>query len=79
MWYFLIRQGNVSYEQYRALQRKAALTEVELFNDPYENWYVLSVEKEHYTAFVDQLDRQGIVYDLRSDRPLRDELLSFMR
>lgn len=79
MWYFLIRQGNVSYEQYRALQRKAALTEVELFNDPYENWYVLSVEKEHYTTFVDQLDRQGIVYDLRNDRPLRDELLNLMR
>lgn len=79
MWYFLIRQGNVSYEQYRALQRKAALTEVELFNDPYENWYVLSVEKERYSAFVDQLDRQGIVYDLRNDRPLRDELLNLMR
>jgi len=79
MWYFLIRQGSVSYEQYQALQRKAALTEVELFNDPYENWYVLSVAKEHYTAFVDQLDREGIMYDLRSDRPLRDELLDLMR
>lgn len=79
MWYFLIRQQNVSYEQYQALQRKAALTEVELFNEPYENWYVLSVEKEMYAAFVDELDREGVVYDLRSDRPTRDELLNLMR
>lgn len=79
MWYFLIRQSNVSYEQYQALQRKAALTEVELFNEPYENWYILSVAKEAYNTFVDELDRAGIVYDLRSDRPLRDDLLSLMR
>jgi len=79
MWYFLIRQSSVAYEQYQALQRTAALTEIELFNDPYENWYVVSVEKEQYTAFVDQLDREGIRYDLRSDRPLRDELLDLMR
>lgn len=79
MWYFLIRQTDVVYEQYQLLQRKATLAEVELFNDPYHNWYVLSVDKADYTAFMDELDRDGIVYDLRSDRPTRDDLLAIMR
>lgn len=74
MWYFLIKQSALETAQYQALQKRAALTEVELFNEPYENWYVFGVEKESYTAFMDYLDRQGILYDLAADRPTRAEM-----
>ena len=79
MWYFLIQQQAIDTEQYRALQKQVSLTEVELFNEPYQNWYVLSVEKNKYKAFIDHLDREGIGYDLHTDRPTRDELLDAMR
>ncbi|MBC7570255.1 MAG: hypothetical protein H7319_11030 [Spirosoma sp.] len=79
MWYFLIDQQIVDTAQYRALQRQAALTEVELFNEPYQNWYVFSVEKDNYKAFIDHLDLSGLTYDLRPARPTRDELLDTMR
>lgn len=79
MWYFLVRQPDISYEQYQALQRKALLTEVELFNDPYHNWYIFSTGKADYVQFMSELDRDGIVYDLYSDRPSRDDLLAKMR
>lgn len=78
MWYFLIKQNTVDTAQYRTLQKKASLTEVELFNEPYENWYVFAVEKDQHHAFVDQLDREGIAYDLTADRPSRDGLLAGM-
>ncbi|QJW91414.1 hypothetical protein HNV11_19540 [Spirosoma taeanense] len=79
MWYFLIKQNVLETAQYRSLQKRSSLTEVELFNEPYESWYVFSVEKGSYTAFVDYLDREGITYDLTADRPTRNELLENMR
>jgi hypothetical protein len=79
MWYFLVRQLDIPYEQYQALQRKATLTEVELFNDPYHNWYIFSTEKADYIRFMNGLDRDGIAYELYNDRPSRDDLLAKMR
>ncbi len=79
MWYFLIRHDSIDTAQYQNLQKRAALTEVELFNEPYNNWYVFSVERQHYATFIDHLDREGIRYDLATDRPSRDELLTTMR
>jgi len=79
MWYFLIKQAALDRAHYQALQKRAVLTEVELFNEPYENWYIFSVEKEAYTAFMDHLDRDGISYDLTADRPTREEMLDSMR
>lgn len=74
MWYFLIRQNSIEINQYQLLQKKATLTEVEIFNEPYENWYVFSVEKADYSTFVDLLDREGINYDVASNRPDRSEI-----
>ena len=79
MWYFLIQQNTIENSQYQSLQKKAGLTEVELFNEPYQNWYVFSVEKSTYQAFMDHLDREGIVYELTTDRPTHDEMLGRMR
>ncbi|QHV95169.1 hypothetical protein [Spirosoma endbachense] len=79
MWYFLIKQADLEPRQYRALLKKASLTEVELFNEPYENWYIFSVEKGSYPAFMNYLDLEGISYDLNADRPTRDEMLAGMR
>ncbi|AKD54082.1 hypothetical protein [Spirosoma radiotolerans] len=79
MWYFLIKQAMLDRAHYEALQKRASLTEVELFNEPYENWYVFSVEKDAYTPFMDYLDRAGIAYDLMADRPTREEMLEGMR
>ena len=79
MWYFLIKQNTLDRNQYQALQKRASLTEVELFNEPYESWHVFSVEKDGYTAFMDYLDRDGIGYDLATERPTRDEMLATMR
>ncbi len=79
MWYFLIKQNALEMAQYQALQKQASLTEVELFNEPYDNWYVFTVAKEAHHTFVDHLDREGIAYDLTADRPTRDEMLANMR
>lgn len=79
MWYFLIKQTILDRAQYQALQKRSSLTEVELFNEPYENWYVFSVEKDAYTSFMNYLDRDGISYDLTADRPTREEMLERMR
>lgn len=79
MWYFLIKQATLDMAQHRELQRQASGTEVELFNEPYGNWCVFSVEKDGYLAFVDHLDRAGIAYDLTTNRPTRDEMLAGMR
>lgn len=78
MWYFLIKQNTLETNQYQSLQKKAALTEVELFNEPYENWTVFAVEKDHYQAFMNHLDSEGIIYDLTANRPTRDDLLDRM-
>ena len=79
MWYFLIKQTTLQAAQYQNLQKRASLTEVELFNEPYENWFVFAVEKDDYSAFMDYLDYEGIAYDLAADRPTRGELLDGMR
>ena len=79
MWYFLIKQAILDRAQYQALQKRASLTEVELFNEPYENWYVFSVERDVYTSFMDYLDRNGISYNLTADRHTREEMLERMR
>lgn len=79
MWHFLIRQDALDTAHYQQLQQRATLTEVELFNEPYVNWYVFSVPKEEYTPFMEHLDRAGISYDLTTDRPTRDELLAGMQ
>ena len=79
MWYFLIKQATLETKQYQALQKKASLTEVELFNEPYENWYVFTVEKDRHREFMDYLDLEGISYDLNADRLTREEMLAGMR
>lgn len=76
MWYFLIKQNTLTRPQYQALQKQASLTEVQLFSEPHENWYIFSVEKESYTPFMDYLDRDGIGYELVTDRPTRNELMA---
>ena len=78
MWYFLIKQRTLENSPFQALQKQALVTEIEHFGEPYENWYVFSVEKENYQAFVDYLDSDGIVYSLVSSRPTRAELLAEM-
>ena len=72
MWYFIIRQEDLTQGQYEKLQKKAALTEVEVFNEPYPNLCLFSAET--YAAFVDELDREGIPYEVASERPEREEL-----
>ncbi|UFH55955.1 hypothetical protein [Spirosoma sp. KNUC1025] len=79
MWYFIIQQNTLERTQYQAIQKRAVLTEVELFNEPYENWYVFSVEKEDYQSFMNYLDREGISYELVASRPTRSEMLDKMR
>lgn len=76
MWYFLIKQSLLDRAQYQSLQKQASLTEVELFNEPHENWHIFAVEKDAYSDFVDHLDRAGIGYDLTADRPTRSEMLA---
>ncbi|MVM35843.1 hypothetical protein GO755_37855 [Spirosoma sp. HMF4905] len=79
MWYFLIKQNDLEIKQYQDLQKRALLTEVERFNEPYESWYVFTVEKEDYPVFMDDLDREGIAYELAIGRPTRAEMLASMK
>ena len=79
MWYFLIKQSSLERSQYQELQKRASLTEVERFNEPYENWNVFTVEKDSYSVFMDYLDREGIVYELTPDRPTRADMLAGMK
>ncbi|GAB2600126.1 hypothetical protein [Spirosoma areae] len=79
MWYILINQNLLDIAQYRDLQQRASLTEVELFSEPYQNWCVFAVEKDDYANFMDVLDREGIVYTLTPDRPTRAEILADMQ
>lgn len=79
MWYFTIRQHNLSTNQYRLLQQKAKVTEVEIFNEPYENIRLFEVEREHYQQFVDTLDLEGLNYEVVNRRPTRQELIDNMR
>ncbi|GAB3336834.1 hypothetical protein GCM10027299_47230 [Larkinella ripae] len=77
MWYFTIRQDDLSNEQYQLLQQKANLTEVEIFNEPYDNLCLFEVEQ--YRAFVDTLDLEGLDYRVVNERPTRQDLLESMR
>lgn len=79
MWYFTIRQNEISTNQYRLLQQQAKVTEVEIFNEPYENLCLFEIEREQYQQFVDTLDLEGINYEVVSSRPTRQELIDRMR
>lgn len=73
MWYFILKQDDLKPEPYRALQKRAALTDVEPFNEPYQNLCLFTVED--YASFVDALDLEGLRYEVVSHRPTREELL----
>ena len=77
MWYFILKQDDLKPDQYRALQQKAAQTDVELFNEPYANLCLFTVED--YSTFVDALDLAGLAYDVQSQPPSRDQLLEQQR
>ncbi|MDB5242696.1 MAG: hypothetical protein JWP57_3321 [Spirosoma sp.] len=79
MWYFLIKQALLDMAQHRDLQRRAAITEIEIFNEPYGNWYIYGVERQSYPEFMDHLDSAGITYELIAERPSREEMLMRMR
>ncbi|RCR70848.1 hypothetical protein [Larkinella punicea] len=79
MWYFTIRKNDLSNQQCQLLQQKAVLTEVELFNEPYENLCLFEVEGNNYRHFVDALDLEGLDYEVVSERPTRTQLLNKMR
>ncbi len=78
MWYFTIKQHNLSNSQYQSMQKLSELTEVEIFNEPYYNFCVFEVESDKYKRVMDYLDMEGVSYDLSPDRPTRDELLASM-
>lgn len=79
MWCFIVKQRAMTVEQYRDLQKLATQTEVELFNEPYENLCLFDVDRSQYTAFVDYADLNGVDYNAYPERPTRDELLVEMR
>ncbi|MBO0929803.1 hypothetical protein [Fibrella aquatilis] len=77
MWYFILKQDDLRSEPYRALQKQASLTEVEPFNEPFDNLVVFTVD--NYATFVDALDLEGLRYDVVNERPTRDALLARLR
>jgi CRISPR/Cas system Type II protein with McrA/HNH and RuvC-like nuclease domain len=77
MWYFALKQNELANQQYQDLQKKAVLTEVEIFNEPYDNLYLFEVE--NYKDFVDFLDLEGLRYEVTSERPSREQLMAGMR
>lgn len=77
MWYFILKQDDLKPEPYRTLQQKAMQTEVEPFNEPFDNLCLFTVED--YGAFVDALDLEGLRYDVHNQRPSRDRLLEQLR
>ena len=79
MWYFTIPQNDLSNSQYKSLQQKAVLTEVEIFNEPYDNLCLFEVEGEQYRHFVDALDLEGLNYEVDRERPTRKQLVERMR
>jgi hypothetical protein len=79
MWYFSIRQKKLSNQQFQLLQKSAVLTEIEIFNEPYENLCLFEVERAQYRQFVDTLDLEGLDYEVVSERPTRKQLLDNMR
>ncbi len=79
MWYFIIKQQALKNQQYQRLQKLAALTEVEVFNEPYENLCLFDVEADRYKNFMDFLDLEGIAYEVSPSKPTRDQLLEGMK
>ncbi len=77
MWYFILKQDDLKPEPYRALQKKAVQTDVEPFNEPFDNLCLFTVEE--YADFVDALDLEGLRYDVQSHRPSREQLLEQLR
>ena len=77
MWYFIPKQADLKPEPYRQLQQKAVQTEVEPFNEPFDNLCVFTVEA--YALFVDALDLEGLAYTVLNQRPSRDQLLGKLR
>lgn len=77
MWYFILKQDDLKPGPYRALQQKAVQTEVEPFNEPFDNLCLFTVAE--YAAFVDALDLEGLQYDVKSQRPSREQLLEQLR
>lgn len=77
MWYFILKQDDLKPDPYRALQTKAALTEVEPFNEPYHNLCLFTVAD--YASFVDALDLLGLRYEAVRQRPTREQLLERLR
>ncbi|MDO1450390.1 hypothetical protein Q0590_29210 [Rhodocytophaga aerolata] len=79
MWYFTIKQQDLTTKQYQSMQRLAELTEVIAFNEPYYNFCLFDVKKERYQRVMDFLDMEGISYSLSPHKPSRDELLESMQ
>ena len=77
MWYFILKQDDLKPDPYRALQQKAVQTEVEPFNEPFDNLCLFTVED--YAVFVDALDLEGLRYEVQSQRPSREQLLEQLR
>lgn len=79
MWYFTIKQSDLTNKQYQQMQKFASLTEVEVFNEPYYNVCIFQIAKDTYKNVMDYLDIEGVAYVLSPDKPTRDELLESMR
>jgi hypothetical protein len=79
MWYFIIKQSDLTNKQYQSMQKLAELTEVMTFNEPYHNFCLFDVRKERYQRVMDFLDMEGISYSLSASKPSREELLDTMR
>lgn len=75
----MVKQRELTVDQYRDLQKLASQTEVELFGEPYENLCLFAVERTQYATFVDYADLHGIAYNAYPERPTRDELLAEMK
>ena len=79
MWYFTIKQQDLSNAQYQSMQKFSELAEVEIFNEPYYNFCLFEVEASEYKSVMDYLDMEGVIYVLSSARHTRDELLDSMQ
>ena len=79
MWYFTVKQQDLSNKQYQSMQKLAELTEVISFNEPYTNVCLFDVKKERYQRVMDFLDMEGIHYSLSPTRPTRDQILDSQR
>lgn len=74
MWYFTLTKDELSNEQYQALQKKAVLTEVENFQEPYTTVCIFEVDPDRYAEFIDFLDLERLDYSVAAERPDREAL-----